>query len=459
MRRFYLFVLAVMLTLASTAFATYQQDFSGEGMPEGFKVVEGKWHVEDGRLIGESPSGGVQGRVVFGPEMSDFVYSVDATFLSAVDSARWFSIFFRSTTNGAPPYHMFTIRHNATAQNGTELAFRAPNGNWDVRRTASFTSRMQLNQTYRIKVAVKGDYFFYFINDKLMFAASEPGYRDNGVFGLHVNGCKVAFDNILIEPYNSADFAELEKQVANEARPMFPRIVAHRGNSSVAPENTLAAIKSAIAVGADSVEIDVHATKDGEIIVMHDDTVNRTTNGTGSISRMTLEEIRELDAGSKKSTRYKGEQVPTLREVLLETKGKANLIIELKQVGIEEKVINLVNELGMENEVAIISFYAEAVRKVTQIAPEIPAAILIGSAANHYEIERIAKAANTKILDLNYSLITKTTAAYFLDRGYALWAWTVDNTKTMEQLKEKGVTVITTNVPAQAISTLRSVEK
>ncbi len=457
MRRsnYLILILVLIFSVTTLAFDVYTQDFSGDNLPEDFKVIEGKWKVEEGRLVGESSSGSVQGRVIFGPELEEFVYSVDATYLSAVNNSRWFSIFFRATPNGMAPYHMFTIRQNATASNGTELAFREPGGNWDVRRTKAYKRQFKIGETYRIKVAVTGDYFFYFINDELQFAAYEKGFRKDGVFGLHVNGCKVAFDNIKIEPFNKEEFQELVDEVALEASPIFPRIVAHRGNSSVAPENTLAAIKSAIEVGADQVEIDVYMTKDGEIVVMHDATVDRTTNGRGYISQMTLEEIKALDAGSKKSAIYKGEPVPTLKEALLEVKGKARLVIEIKATGIEEKVVEIVDELKMRKEVAIISFNAYSIKKVGEIAPDIPAAILIGSAADYKEIERIAKSANTRILDLAHPLIDNKTAAYFLDRGYALWAWTVDNKEIMQQMKDRGVSLITTNVPATALSMLR----
>lgn len=202
----------MVLLLSLVAFASYNQDFSGKGLPEGFKIVEGNWKVEDGRIIGESPSIAVQGRVVFGPEMDNFVYSVDITFLSAVDNARWCSIFFRAPEDGAAPYHMFTIRKGSNAQNGTELAFRRPDGQWDVRRKTPYYTAFEYDKTYRVTVAVYDDIFLYFIDDELQFAAIETGYRDEGIFGLHVNGCKVAFDNITIEPYDRKKYKDFENE-------------------------------------------------------------------------------------------------------------------------------------------------------------------------------------------------------------------------------------------------------
>jgi glycerophosphoryl diester phosphodiesterase len=206
------------------------------------------------------------------------------------------------------------------------------------------------------------------------------------------------------------------------------------------------------------VEIDVYPTRDGEIVLLHDGTLDRTTNGRGQVQNFTLEQLKELDAGSWKSARYKGEKIPTLQEALLLAKDQIRVVIELKTVGQEYKVRDIIDELGMRDQVIIISFNAAAIRTFRQIAPDIPAAILIGSANSYAEIERIAKSANTNLLDLAYGLIDKDAAVYFIERGYSLWAWTVDNEAVMERMAECGVTVLTTNVPAKALKTLRTIK-
>ena len=203
----------VMPVSQISVLAIYTQDFSDNQLPDDFKIIQDTWVVEDGRLIGDSPSSSDQTSIVFGPFMSDLVYSADVSFISAVSSSRWFSIFFRAKTTGEPPYHMFTIRQDATAQNGTELAFRKPDGSWDVRRKKPYKTAMTIGQTFNIKVAVRGDIFLYFINDELQYAAIEAPYSYEGIFGFHVNGARVAFDNIKIEPYDKTKYAEYELQV------------------------------------------------------------------------------------------------------------------------------------------------------------------------------------------------------------------------------------------------------
>ena len=118
------------------------------------------------------------------------------------------------------------------------------------------------------------------------------------------------------------------------------KIFAHRGSKGTHPENTLASFKEAVRVGSDGIELDVHLTKDGHLVVIHDETVDRTTNATGEIRNLTLAEIKELDAGSWFHNKYAGEKIPTLEEVLLlltELGFNGQLNIELKTDVIQYK--------------------------------------------------------------------------------------------------------------------------
>ncbi len=113
--------------------------------------------------------------------------------------------------------------------------------------------------------------------------------------------------------------------------------IAHRGASGTFPENTLSAFRAAIDAGADMCELDVQLTRDGTVVVIHDDTVDRTTDGNGEVAELTLEEIKRLDAGAKfKGGALKDERIPTLDEVFALTTGKCGLNIELKGAGVEQ---------------------------------------------------------------------------------------------------------------------------
>jgi glycerophosphoryl diester phosphodiesterase len=160
-----------------------------------------------------------------------------------------------------------------------------------------------------------------------------------------------------------------------------PLIIAHRGDSAARPENTLASCKQALSVGADVVEVDVQLTADGHVVVLHDVTVNRTTDGTGSVREMTLANVKKLTAGfpAKFDSVYKDEKVPTLGEVLDAIRGRAKLMIEIKREsvlaqeedGIEARTVAEVQKRRMDKDVMIISFERRALARCQKAAPDI----------------------------------------------------------------------------------------
>lgn len=159
----------------------------------------------------------------------------------------------------------------------------------------------------------------------------------------------------------------------------FPILIAHRGGSLEAPENTLAAFRHAIEIGMRYVELDVQMSRDGELMVIHDETLDRTTNGHGPVGDYTFEELRKLDAGSHFRPQFAGETIPTLREVMeLCVDAGVGVVIEIKSphlyVGMEEKVAALLAEMytsGAEN-IWCISFDHGAIRKLRTLDAALP---------------------------------------------------------------------------------------
>jgi glycerophosphoryl diester phosphodiesterase len=139
--------------------------------------------------------------------------------------------------------------------------------------------------------------------------------------------------------------------------------VGHRGAAGHAPENTLAAINAGIACGADIVEIDLRRTADGVLVALHDATVNRTTDGTGRIARLSLQDVKKLTAG-------KGQQIPTLQEVLDAAGGRAGLMLELKVRGIAGQVVNAVHQAGFKKPVIYASFLYDELPQVQEADPD-----------------------------------------------------------------------------------------
>jgi len=160
-----------------------------------------------------------------------------------------------------------------------------------------------------------------------------------------------------------------------------PLILCHRGAKNYAPENTLAAFKTSLELGADGFELDTQLTSDGHVVVFHDTTVDRTTNGHGKLSRLPLADLRELDAGSFFSEEYRGERIPTLDEVF-ETIGKHAIInVELKNFStpfdnLTEKVCEVIRRHGIQKNVMFSSFLPWNLKKAAQILPEVPRGLI-----------------------------------------------------------------------------------
>ena len=161
-----------------------------------------------------------------------------------------------------------------------------------------------------------------------------------------------------------------------------PLVIAHRGASADAPENTLSAFRLAREQGADGVEFDVKLSRDGEIVVHHDRTLDRTTTGKGPLSAYTLDELQQLDAGSWFQTQYAGERIPTLKEVIEAVGAELLLNIEITNYAhpgdeLPVKVVELVFRHGIQDRVLLSSFNPIALRKVQQLSSAIPTGLLV----------------------------------------------------------------------------------
>lgn len=212
-----------------------------------------------------------------------------------------------------------------------------------------------------------------------------------------------------------------------------PIVAAHRGIPSLAPENTMASYQLAYSLGADMLETDVRRTKDGHLVIMHDDTVNRTTNGTGFVRDLTLDEIRQLDAGIKFAPAFKGEKVPTFKEYLHAFKGKdVVMLIELKDTGIEEQVIKEIEEEGMINQVVLQSFNLDSMITINKLKPEIPVGYLYSqgvpgtNSAKVKNAQKMLDYATTRGVSLNasYGSVYEEFITYMRQRGMINMHWT-----------------------------------
>lgn len=240
-----------------------------------------------------------------------------------------------------------------------------------------------------------------------------------------------------------------------------PLVIAHRGASSLAPENTMAAVHAALDLGVDMVEVDVHRSMDGELVVIHDGTVTRTTNGTGAVNRFTLADLKKLDAGSWFDTSFEGERIPTLREVLEAAKDRATVLIELKGERTEVRTVELVRELGMSGQVVIQSFDFQQIQKAKQKAPEIPTVFLVSQPEHSSEPERaavwmtnMAEYVGASGVAVRHNWFTPELLELASDKGLQVFVWTVDGKSNLRKFIGAGVDGIITNEPQDLLSLL-----
>lgn len=224
-------------------------------------------------------------------------------------------------------------------------------------------------------------------------------------------------------------------------------LVGHRGSSYIAPENTLTSFQLAWKEKADAVEIDVHLSRDGKLMVSHDGNTKRTAGVDMNISDATFATLRKLDVGSWKGSQYKGEKIPTLEEVLATIPAKGKLFIEIK-CGKEAvpTVKSAIDQSGHRRQVVIIGFGLDTMAVAKAAMPDVPVYWLSSSKVDEDMITS-AKNSNLDGLDLYSSVITPDAVKAIKAAGLGLYAWTVDDVAEARRLTELGVAGITTNRP------------
>lgn len=232
-------------------------------------------------------------------------------------------------------------------------------------------------------------------------------------------------------------------------------IIGHRGANKIAPENTLLAFQKAIELGADYIEFDTFESKDGEIVIIHDEDIFRTTGQKGLIKNMTLKEIKALDAGE-------GEKIPTLRELIELTEGKIGLNCEIKAEGISKKIIKMLKEADMIDQTIISSFLHDELLKAQIIEPNIRIASLepiagVGNIDWNQKKEMIQFVVDKNLYAINpiYPIVDQKFVNLAHENNVKVFPWTVDSQMSMKRLIKMGVDGIITNDISKAKELLK----
>jgi glycerophosphoryl diester phosphodiesterase len=242
-----------------------------------------------------------------------------------------------------------------------------------------------------------------------------------------------------------------------------PQTVAHRGGAGLAPENTLSAFRKALAIGVDAVELDLHMSKDGALVVMHDPDLVRTTGKVGEIRTLTLQELHKFNAAAThRGNGVVPQHIPTLQEVLALIRGRASVQIEIKLSpdhtryhGIEAKVIEIVRQHDMLANVTVISFDFATLHTVSILEPTLQTCALVSSLyLSRYDLRRHTTqvaadlaAQGFRYVGVKHTWFTEPLLGALRRQNFRVGVWTVNDIFSMRKFAEMGVDFITSDRP------------
>lgn len=238
--------------------------------------------------------------------------------------------------------------------------------------------------------------------------------------------------------------------------PQLVYVVAHRGFSGKAPENTLAAFRMALEVGVDMLELDVRLSKDNAVVVIHDQWVDRTTNGRGHVQDMTLEELKSLDAGSWFGKKFAGESIPTLQEVLSILDDRTYVNIEVKSdtpssergLQLETRCLEIIARNLMEKRVLFSSFDHHIIKQMKQLSPATPFGVIYNVLKDLGKTPAwLARRAAAEVFICGKNQITKRMVRNAHDRNVKVGVYTVNTAREVERMLRYRVDAIISNFP------------
>lgn len=424
-----------------------EESFSGAALPEGFRAIEGSWSIVDGRLVGVSANSSQQSRLTFGPHLHDFRFEATVRFDSVVDAARWTALGLDMPADGSRPWWHAAMRSNTVAANGTEFAERTAADTWNVTNAAPAPSAAGVGRDVRVAIEVHGSKARWLFDGVETQSTKALRRSANGVLGFVVNGARVSFDDVKVVKLDR------ESLVLPDDDRALPRIVAHRGYSAVAPENTLATMVSGARAGADFVETDVATSADGVPFILHDNTVDRTTEGTGTLSALQSAYLDSLETGAWFAPAFRGQPLSRLTALLEEVKlGSAELLLEIKGPETRDEVARIVEEVraaGMLDRTLIQSFDENALRYAREADADVRLGLLRGAldgdpVAKSRELDVVAYNPSWGAISGNVAAIEALNAA-----GVAVMPYTVNDPGQWALMRDQGVDGIITDKPGE----------
>ncbi len=233
-------------------------------------------------------------------------------------------------------------------------------------------------------------------------------------------------------------------------------IIAHRGASALAPENTLSAFREAVRAGADLVEMDLRLSRDGAVVVFHDRELDRTTDGTGPVAGKTLAELKELDAGVRFAPRFSGQRIPVLTEVLdFFSSTKTGLCLELKldrgreeiRTALVSRTREILEAAAFPNRLVLASFDLPAVRLARKLCPETETGLIFREEAVWDRLDA-GDLGGIDVLSARWNIVTAERVEAARRAGKEVWAWTVDRPDELARVRAAGPAAAAANNPS-----------
>ncbi|ACQ79892.1 glycerophosphoryl diester phosphodiesterase [Beutenbergia cavernae DSM 12333] len=447
-------LLATAPAVAAPGDVLLQENFdevADGSLPAGWLAADGTWEVVDGELIGTSTGSGQNARLTFGEHANNYRVEATVRFESVVNAARWAGVILDIGADGTVPWSHAVLRSGSTAPNGTEFAVRTGGNTWNVLTATPAPADAGVGNDVRIAVEVQGGQARWFWEGTQLARTTVLPRSGDGVLGLIANGSTVAFDDVVVTELEPASL------LRDDSEPAYA--VAHRGYSTMAPENTSFAIAAAIHSGSRGIELDVQRTADGAHVLWHDDTIDAKSDGTGRIADHTLEELRQLDVGSWFDPVFSGARITTWEEALDQLAGTGLLIsLEIKSGSVPE-TLQAVIDRGMTDQVVFTNFSTDLIAQAQAFAPEIRRGLIISEAAadpmpavEQYGLSAYIAGANSIIA--NPSIVPLLREA-----GVAVQAWTINDANRWQQLTEIGIDGMLTDRAAEYVGYTERVQQ
>ncbi|PNX52508.1 MAG: hypothetical protein BV458_09225 [Thermoplasmata archaeon M9B2D] len=225
-------------------------------------------------------------------------------------------------------------------------------------------------------------------------------------------------------------------------------IIGHRGAAGLAPENTLLSFRTALDLGVHMVELDIHETLDGHLVCIHDSSVERTTDGVGNVAEMTLDELKHLDAGQ-------GQTIPTLQNVLDMARSNMKVNIEIKTLGVESKIVDLVTSRDMLHDVLVSSFFHGTLPIIKELNSEISTAILVDKPK--HDLVSYSKELGANAINPRFSFVSIEIIEEAHENSLNVYPWTVNDSSKMLELLRMGVDGLVTDYPNLGLAVLNDI--